>query len=78
MASKLESLLKYKNPHLVSSVHEIKLGGPSAIKADAPIKRKGEKAARTKAERDQDYLNTILPPMQFMDGGQLWVKYVSP
>ena len=68
MASKLDSLLKYKNPHLVSTMQEIKQGGPSAIKADGG-KRKGDKAGRSKAERDQDYLNTILPPMQYMENG---------
>jgi dynein light intermediate chain len=28
--------------------------------------------------RTEDYLNSILPPREFSDNGQLWVQYVSP
>ena len=54
MVSKLhESLLKYKNPNLVSAKLDSKKPKVSSGKAEK---------AKTKAERDQDYLNSILPP----------------
>ena len=28
--------------------------------------------------RTEDYLNSILPPREYQDSGQLWVQYVSP
>ena len=29
-------------------------------------------------QRTEDYLNSILPPQEIVDQGQLWVRYVSP
>jgi dynein light intermediate chain len=29
-------------------------------------------------QRAEDYLNSILPPMEFTEKGKLWVRYVSP
>ena len=28
--------------------------------------------------KQNDYLNSILPPREYQDMGQLWVQYVSP
>ena len=28
--------------------------------------------------RNEDYLNSILPPREYTDNGQLWVRYVNP
>ena len=54
MVSKVhESLLKYKNPNLVSARLDSKKPKDSSGKPEK---------AKTKVERDQDYLNSILPP----------------
>ena len=37
-----------------------------------------EKTRKDKEKRDQDYLNSILPPREFTENGSLWVRYVSP
>ena len=33
---------------------------------------------KTGTTRNEDYLNSILPPREYTEGGQLWVRYVSP
>ena len=77
MASKgQESLLKYNNPNLVSTQHEGKKGKAGAKAAGATAGK--EKQGKTKQERDQDYLNSILPPHEYMENGALWIRYVSP
>ena len=86
MASKHESLLKYNNPNLVSTQLQGKKAGKSISKTSknlsfggaGSISGSAEKQAKTKAERDQDYLNSILPPFEYMENGSLWIKYVSP
>lgn len=30
------------------------------------------------SSKAEDYLNSILPPREYSDSGQLWVQYVSP
>ena len=37
-----------------------------------------DKTKKDKEKRDQDYLNSILPPREFTEGGNLLVRYVSP
>ena len=37
-----------------------------------------DKTRKDKEKRDQDYLNSILPPREYTEGGSLWVRYVSP
>ena len=37
-----------------------------------------EKTRKDKEKRDQDYLNSILPPREYTESGSLWVRYVSP
>ena len=77
MASKgQESLLKYNNPNLVSTQQETKK--PKAAKSGAAAKSGKDKDGRTKQERDQDYLNSILPPHEYTENGALWIRYVSP
>ena len=38
----------------------------------------GQSFSDTQASKNEDYLNSLLPPKEFMEGGQLWVQYVSP
>ena len=74
MASLTNSLVKYDTPILVSTslnaqkAAKGKKGGKAQL---APL----EKAGTT---RNEDYLNSILPPREYTEGGQLWVRYVSP
>ena len=37
-----------------------------------------DKTKKDKEKRDQDYLNSILPPREYTEGGSLLVRYVSP
>ena len=73
MASLTESLVKYDNPILVSTSLNAQKGakGKKGKQPLAPL----EKAGTT---RNEDYLNSILPPREYTEGGQLWVRYVSP
>ena len=68
------SLVKYDTPILVSKTFG-KGGGSanSSAKTSASSLSSGNEA--NKAE---DYLNSILPPREYSDAGQLWVQYVSP
>ena len=63
-------MVKYDIPILVST----SVGGKKTKKKQqqlAPL----EKTATT---RNEDYLNSILPPREYTENGQLWVRYVSP
>ena len=65
-----DSLVKYDIPILVST----SVAGKKTKKKQqqlAPL----EKTATT---RNEDYLNSILPPREYTENGQLWVRYVSP
>jgi len=57
-----DSLVKYENPILVSTVH-------------------GDTKKRSKQGKGitptEDILNSILPPREWTEDGQLWVQYVS-
>ena len=74
MSNPSESLVKYDTPILVATSLNAqkgakgKKGGKNQL---APL----EKAGST---RNEDYLNSILPPREYTDQGQLWVRYVSP
>ena len=46
-------------------------------KKTAPMKD-NERKSKDKERRDQDYLNSILPPREYTENGSLWVRYVSP
>ena len=61
-----ESLVKYDTPILVSISHGKKGNMLPSLKAP-------QNQART-----EDYLNSILPPIEFTEKGKLWVRYVSP
>merc|ERR1719324_1630599 len=69
MIPPLHSLVKYDNPVLVNSAKDkkSKKGGlPPVVGAD------------TKAPtQTEDILNSILPPREWTEDGQLWVQYVS-
>ena len=72
------SLVKYDTPILVSKSFgagkKAAGGGIESAKTSASSDRGGDSGAN-KAE---DYLNSILPPREYQDSGQLWVQYVSP
>lgn len=62
--SKFDSLLKYKNPNLVSTLQQLQQS--SALKAKGAGKKdkaKEKALQQSKVDRDQDYLNSILPPL---------------
>lgn len=67
------SLVRYDNPILVSTTKEGRaaLGG---VHGDKAKRRAEEKAHLTPTE---DILNSILPPREWTEDGQLWVQYVS-
>jgi len=67
------SLVRYDNPILVSTTKEGRtaLGGANAEKA----KRKAEE--KQHLTPTEDILNSILPPREWTEDGQLWVQYVS-
>lgn len=66
-----DSLVKYGTPILVSTSITGKKNQKKKNQALAPL----EKAGTT---RNEDYLNSILPPREYTEQGQLWVRYVSP
>ena len=59
-----DSLVKYDNPILVSTTKDSK-------------KQKSKAAERRTSSQTEDILNSILPPREWADSGQLWVQYVS-
>ena len=70
----LDSLVRYDQAVLVStSITNKKAKG----KKMAPMKD-NERKSKDKERRDQDYLNSILPPREYTENGSLWVRYVSP
>ncbi|KAK9817993.1 hypothetical protein WJX72_005455 [[Myrmecia] bisecta] len=71
MIPPLQSLVKYDNAVLVSSTKD-KLLEKSGKKAGKP--GLDGKASVTQTE---DILNSILPPREWTEEGQLWVQYVS-
>lgn len=72
-SSQIESLVKYDVPMLVSTSLNAQKNqkGKKGKTTLAPL----EKAGTT---RNEDYLNSILPPREYTENGQLWVRYVSP
>ena len=66
--------MKYDDPVLVStSITNKKAKG----KKQAPLSQM-DKTKKDKEKRDQDYLNSILPPREYTEGGSWLVRYVSP
>mmetsp|Transcript_3049 Transcript_3049/g.5540 ORF Transcript_3049/g.5540 Transcript_3049/m.5540 type:complete len:242 (-) Transcript_3049:157-882(-) len=72
MIPQLVSLVKYDNPTLVSTTKDKRSKDKSAKKKDLPPVE--QKAGLTQTE---DILNSILPPREWTEDGQLWVQYVS-
>jgi len=66
-----DSLVKYDTPILVSTSITGKKGQKKKNQQLAPLEK-------TAATRNEDYLNSILPPREYTENGQLWVRYVSP
>merc|ERR1711968_221277 len=69
MIPPLNSLVKYDNPVLVNSARDKK--SKSNGKSLPPV---NDSKAPTQTE---DILNSILPPREWTEDGQLWVQYVS-
>lgn len=70
------SLVKYDTPVLVS-----KTFGKAKASSNVSSQKTSASSNRSKDEahtRTEDYLNSILPPREYQDSGQLWVQYVSP
>mmetsp|Transcript_234 Transcript_234/g.217 ORF Transcript_234/g.217 Transcript_234/m.217 type:complete len:234 (-) Transcript_234:230-931(-) len=59
------SLVKYNTPTLVSTT------------GDKKNKKKGAPVVEKKTTQTEDILNSILPPREWTEDGQLWVQYVS-
>jgi dynein light intermediate chain len=60
------SLVKYDNPILVSTTKDSRGKG-----------KKGAVEAKQNLTPTEDILNSILPPREWTEEGQLWVQYVS-
>merc|ERR1719171_776890 len=69
MIPPLNSLVKYDNPVLVNSARDKKNKGKG--KGLPPV---NDSKAPTQTE---DILNSILPPREWTEDGQLWIQYVS-
>jgi len=69
------SLVKYDTPILVSKT----FGKGASSSSNASAKTSASSlASGNEANKAEDYLNSILPPREYSDAGQLWVQYVSP
>jgi dynein light intermediate chain len=66
-----DSLVKYDTPILVSTSVTGKKSQKKKQQQLAPLEK-------TTTTRNEDYLNSILPPREYTENGQLWVRYVSP
>ena len=65
------SLVKYGTAILVSTSITGKKAKGKKQQPLAPLEKSG-------TSRNEDYLNSILPPREYTEQGQLWAKYVSP
>jgi len=70
MIPPINSLVKYDNPVLISSTKDQDKMGSGKKKGLPPV----EKPQLTQTE---DILNSILPPREWTEEGQLWIQYVS-
>jgi dynein light intermediate chain len=66
MSTQNASLVKYNTPIMVSSGYKGKKGG-----------KKDKKPEAVSTSQTEDILNSILPPREMVEDGQLWVQYVS-
>eukprot|EP00899_Mesostigma_viride_P009716 jgi/Mesvir1/18746/Mv01254-RA.1 len=72
MIPPLQSLVKYDNPVLISTTKDKK--GKDTKKGTKQLPPVEQKPGLTQTE---DILNSILPPREWTEDGQLWVQYVS-
>eukprot|EP00698_Gefionella_okellyi_P004919 TRINITY_DN14545_c0_g1_i1.p1 TRINITY_DN14545_c0_g1~~TRINITY_DN14545_c0_g1_i1.p1 ORF type:complete len:254 (+),score=56.95 TRINITY_DN14545_c0_g1_i1:39-800(+) len=79
-----DTLVKFENPVQVSTQGPKKVGakaGLPAVRAGAkPAPRTGKLPpveAKPQLSQTEDILNSILPPREWSDQGQLWVQHVS-
>jgi dynein light intermediate chain len=75
MVLPLPSLLKYDNPVLVSEASKKKKGAKGAAKKGAAKLPPVE--AKPGVTQTQDILNSIHPPREWEEDGQVWIQYVS-
>jgi len=73
MIPPLHSLVKYDQPVLVSTTKD-KSKSKSVKSKKGPLPPVEQKPGLTQTE---DILNSILPPREWTEDGQLWVQYVS-
>lgn len=69
------SLVKYDTPILVSKTFG---KGASSSNSSAKTSASSLNSGGNEGNKAEDYLNSILPPREYSDAGQLWVQYVSP
>jgi dynein light intermediate chain len=62
------SLVKYDTQILVST----------SKKGKKTSSRVSSASTDDSSSKNEDYLNSLLPPKEFVEDGQLWVQYVSP
>ena len=65
--------MKYDTPILVSKT----FGKGAKQTTNASAKTSASSINSGEANKAEDYLNSILPPREYSDAGQLWVQYVS-
>ena len=75
-AAKSFSLVKYDTPVLISKSFG-KQRQPSSANSNGSASTTSSSRSGG-SMRTEDYLNSILPPREYQDSGQLWVQYVSP
>jgi len=63
------SLVKYDNPILVSTTKDKQKGSKKKKNQLPPVEKQ--------PTQTEDILNSILPPREWTEDGQLWVQYVS-
>ena len=71
------SLVKYDTPVLVSKTFgKGKKKQAGLVSGDTSAS--SAQSLGNDHQKTEDYLNSILPPKEFSDAGQLWIQYVSP
>ena len=70
------SLVKYDTPILVSKAFG--KGAKGGDSSGGSAKTSASSLDSGSGNKAEDYLNSILPPREYSDQGQLWVQYVSP
>eukprot|EP00741_Cyanophora_paradoxa_P011206 tig00020554_g10826.t1 len=71
----LNSLVKYDNPILVSTIKDKKPKGPA--KSAKGGKKLPPVEIKPQLTQTEDILNSILPPREWTEDGQLWIQFVS-